>query len=159
MLIKWSISLPSHVDYWTHNDKHILSSESNLFQTRIFLVSVLWSTPKNILLEYRYPHYCCDRFRKCLTLCLQILPWSLKANCLPNFLRYLNEDVQHHSRIVEYNNTTQSLTQGSTPLQVSPASASSRCTSCTMWPSCRHNDKRSIYNTPISRTHPYMAVS
>ena len=59
MLVKGSSrSLsPNYVDFRTQNDHHILGTQSNPFQTHIFLVSVLGATLIHpIPLKYKYPH-------------------------------------------------------------------------------------------------------
>lgn len=61
---RFSCSLSGHVDAPNHVDLlnldwlHSLNMQSNLFETRDLLMSILVSTPNHIPLKHRRPHYC-----------------------------------------------------------------------------------------------------
>ena len=47
------IGSPNYVDYLVYNCYHALNIQFDLFETNVFLVSILEATPNHILLKYK----------------------------------------------------------------------------------------------------------
>lgn len=82
------IGSPNQVDYLAYNDHCTLRTQSNLFLTHVFLVSICDFTSKHIPLKYNCPYYC--RVRAYL--------W-MKVESSQSALARLIWDIQFHFKI------------------------------------------------------------